>query len=288
LWGATFLAVRTVVLVTPPFSAAAIRFFLSGIVLLAISRFEKQRWPSVADWTNSAKLGFVMFAIDYACLFWAEQRIYSGLAAIISATIPVWIFLAEWLIARTQRFSFGMAAGTTFGITGVVLLARNTSGAGSAGAHPQSHMPVIILLGGCVAWAAGSVWSRSLQLPAQQSVRSALQMTTGGVFLGVIALIAGEGRQLPQVLMHWTVTTWLCFAYLIVASIVAFTSYVWLLHHEPAGRVASYAYVNPLIAMVLGVALGHEHFGVWQVLGAGLVLLGVFATLSARERKIGA
>jgi drug/metabolite transporter (DMT)-like permease len=287
LWGATFLAVRTVVLVTPPFSAAAVRFFLSGILLLAISRFQKEPWPSVADWKNSAKLGFVMFAIDYACLFWAEQRIYSGLAAVISATIPVWIFLAEWLIARTQRFSFGMAAGTTLGITGVVLLTRNSAGTGSAAAHAQSHLAVVVLLGGCIAWAAGSVWSRSLKLPAQQSVRSALQMTTGGIFLGVIALIAGEGRQIPHVLLHWTVTTWLCFLYLIVASIVAFTSYVWLLHREPAGRVATYAYVNPLIAMVLGVALGHEHFGLWQVMGAGLVLLGVFATLTTREQKAG-
>jgi drug/metabolite transporter (DMT)-like permease len=282
LWGATYLAVRTVVLVTPPFSAAAVRFFLSGIILLAISRTEKAPWPSRADWTESAKLGFVMFAINYACFFWAEQRLYSGLAAVVVATMPVWIFLAEWLIAKTQRLSLGIIVGSVLGITGVVLLTRNGTGAGGQGVNV---LAVCVLMSGTIAWSAGSVWSRSLKLPAQQSVRSALQMTTGGLLLGLVAIGAGEVRSFAASLLAWTWVTWLCLAYLIVASIVAFTAYVWLLHHEPAGRVASYAYVNPLVAIILGAGLGHEHFGGWQIAGAGLVLLGVFATLTTRQRK---
>jgi drug/metabolite transporter (DMT)-like permease len=278
LWGATYLAVRTVVLVTPPFSAAAVRFFLSGAILLAISRLENEPWPTRADWTNSAKLGFVMFAINYACFFWAEQRLYSGLAAVVVSTMPVWIFLAEWLIAKTQRLSPGIVIGSVLGITGVVLLTRSGTGASGHG--------VSVLISGTIAWSAGSVWSRSLQLPAQQSVRSALQMTTGGLFLGLLALGAGEPRPFIASLSAWTWITWLCFAYLIVASIVAFTAYVWLLHHEPAGRVASYAYVNPLVAIILGAGLGHEHFGGWQFFGAGLVLLGVFATLTTRQHAV--
>jgi drug/metabolite transporter (DMT)-like permease len=142
-------------------------------------------------------------------------------------------------------------------------------------------------MSGTIAWSAGSVWSRSLQLPEQQSVRSALQMTTGGVFLWLLALGDGEVRPFAASLGAWTWITWLCFGYLIVASIVAFTAYVWLLHHEPAGRVASYAYVNPLVAMVLGTSLGHEHFGGWQIFGAGLVLLGVFAALATRRQASG-
>lgn len=287
LWGGTYLAVRTVVLVTPPFAAAGFRFLLSGLILLVISRLTvpgegRQSWPSRGEWSNCAKLGFVMFAINYACFFWAEQRLYSGLAAVVVATMSVWIFLAEWLVARTQRLSAGILLGSALGIGGVVLLTRN--GTAAASSHGQTGLAICVLLTGTISWSAGSVWSRSLQLPAQQSLRSALQMTTGGIFLCLLAIAAGETRPFLASLHAWTWSTWLCFAYLIVASIVAFTAYVWLLHHEPAGRVASYAYVNPLVAISMGAAFGHEHFGAWQIFGASLVLLGVFATLSTRQR----
>jgi drug/metabolite transporter (DMT)-like permease len=284
LWGATYLAVRTVVLVTPPFSAAALRFLLSGLILLAISRYNSRHepWPSRVEWVNSAKLGFAMFAINYACFFWAEQRLYSGTAAVVVATMPVWIFLCEWLFARTQRLSLGIAIGSALGIGGVVLLTR--SGSAAASSPSVTHLATLVLLCGTITWSAGSVWSRSLQLPSQQSMRSALQMTMGGAFLVPLALAFGEGRLVVHALSQWTAATLLCFVYLIVASIVAFTAYVWLLHHEPAGRVASYAYVNPLVAIALGAGLGQERFGPTQILGAGLVLLGVFATLRMKAR----
>jgi len=285
LWGATYLAVRTVVLVTPPFSAAGLRFLLSGLILLALSRMEKASWPTRADWIHSAKLGFVMFGINYACFFWAEQRLYSGLAAVVVATMPVWIFLAEWLIAGTQKLSAGIVVGSLLGISGVVLLTRTGTPAAS---HGVKGIAVCVLMTGTIAWSVGSVWSRTLKLPAQQSARSALQMATGGVFLCLLALVAGETHHAIASVMAWSWKIWLCFGYLIVASIVAFTAYVWLLHHEPAGRVASYAYVNPLVAIALGVGLGHEHFGGRQIIGAGLVLLGVFATLSTRQSKAAA
>ena len=282
LWGGTYLAVREVVLVTPTFSAAGLRFLISGLILLAISRAEKQSWPSRAEWIDSAKLGFVMFFINYACFFWAEKRLYSGVAAVVVATMSVWVFLAEWLFARTQRLSWGILIGSTLGISGVALLTGSAKV--SASSRGVTHIATMVLLTGTIAWSAGSVWSKSLHLPAQQSVRSALQMATGGLFLCIFAVVAGETRGLMPALVAWTRVTWLCFAYLIVASIVAFTAYTWLLHHEPAGRVASYAYVNPLVAIALGVAFGNEHFGGWQFLGAALVLLGVFATLTTRQK----
>ena len=286
LWGGTYLAVRTVVLVTPPFSAAALRFLVSGLLLLVISRTpgsEKQPWPSAKEWLDSAKLGFVMFTINYACFFWAEQRLYSGVAAVVVSTMPVWIFLAEWLIARTQHLSIGIVVGSILGIAGVVLLTR--TGVAAPSSHGQTHLAIIVLVSGTIFWSAGSVWSRSLVLPAQQSARSALQMATGGFFLALLAIGAGEGVPFLHSLHAWTRATWLCFAYLIVASIVAFTAYVWLLHHEPAGRVASYAYVNPLVAIGLGIGMGHEHIVGWQYVGAALVLLGVFATLTTKQKQ---
>ena len=281
LWGGTYLAVRTVVLVTPPFTAAALRFLLSGLLLLAISRTQGAPAPTLADWRHSAKLGFVMFAINYACFFWAEQRLYSGLAAVIVATMPVWIFLAEWLITRNQRLSVGIVAGIALGIAGVALLTHhNTPAIGSNG---QTNLAIGVLLTGTLCWSAGSVWSRALPLPSNQMVRSALQMTTGGVFLCFLAFAVGDAHRILSALEQWTTTTWICFLYLIAASILAFTAYTWLLEHEPAGRVASYAYVNPLVAMTLGAWLGNEHFGPWQITGATLVLLSVVATLTAKH-----
>jgi drug/metabolite transporter (DMT)-like permease len=287
LWGGTYLAVRTVVLVTPPFSAAALRFLISGLMLLAISRIqtgEKQPWPTRKEWINSAKLGLVMFAFNYGCFFWAEQRLYSGIAAVVVATMAVWVFLAEWLVLRTQRLSWGIVVGSVLGIGGVVVLTR--TGTAAPDSHGQTHLAILVLMSGTICWAFGSVWSRALALPAQQSARSALQMATGGFFLIFPAIGAGEIPKLIASLHAWTLVTWLCSAYLIAASIIAFTAYVWLLHHEPAGRVASYAYVNPLVAIALGVGIGREHIVSWQYVGAALVLLGVFATLTTKQKQV--
>ena len=284
LWGGTYLAVRTVVLVTPPFSAAALRFLASGLLLLAISRLRSEPWPSRTEWKNSAMLGFVMFTINYACFFWAEQRLYSGIAAVLVATLPVWMFIAEWLLTR-KALSLGSVAGSLLGIGGVLLV--SWIGARSAASHGQSPGQIawasLILLTGTLCWAAGSVWGRRVQLPARQTVRAALQMTTGGFFLLLLSVATGEIHATLLALGQWSGTIWLCLAYLIAASILAFTAYVWLLEHEPAGRVASYAYVNPLVALALGVGLAHEHISRWQWLGGGLVLLGVFTTLRSRS-----
>ncbi len=297
LWGGTYLAVRTVVLVTPPFSAAALRFLLSGLLLLAISRRHREPWPAWIEWKHSAMLGMVMFTINYACFFWAEQRLYSGVAAVLVATLPVWMLLADWLLER-RRLTLGSVAGSAIGIAGVVLV--SWAGARAAENHVRGSIPSAgqsagqiavascVLLTGTICWAAGSVWSRRLRLPPRQATRAALQMSTGGLFLVVLAVGTGESRATMAAVSHWTGVLWLCFAYLIVASIVAFTAYTWLLEHEPANRVASYAYVNPVVALALGVGLAHERMSGFQVLGGGLVLLGVFATLRARAAAVAA
>jgi drug/metabolite transporter (DMT)-like permease len=284
LWGGTFLAVRTVVLVTPPFSAAAIRFLLSGLILFALSRLERGPWPTRREWADSAKLGFIMFTVNYATFFWAEQRLYSGVAAVVAATLPVWIMLTEQAMGEGRAIRVAGLVGSALGIAGVLLVALG----GGRGVPSSSHngVAICVLLSGTVCWAIGSVWSRRLALPASQSTRSALQMTTGGAMLSVLALASGEAPAATAAVLRWTPVTWACFVYLIFASIVAFTAYVWLLHHEPANRVASYAYVNPVVALALGVGLAGEQIGRWQVLGGALVLLGVFSTLKGKAATV--
>ena len=283
LWGLTFLAVRTVVLLTPPFATAGFRFLLSGLILLAICRARRESWPTARAWADSAKLGFAMFAVNYACFFWAEQRLLSSVAAVIVATMPVWIAIAEWFRVPGYRPSPGTLLGSALGLLGVSALAHK--GARAASEH-QTDGAILVLLFGTACWAGGSVWSRSLILPPGQGMRSALQMTTGGIALVLLAAVSGESRAFAFAVAHWPPLVWFSFLYLIFASIVAFTAYVWLLHHDPASRVATYAYVNPLVALLAGVLLAHEAVGPWQWLGSGLVLLGVFASLSSRPARI--
>ncbi len=284
LWGGTYLAVRTVVLVTPPFSAAGVRFLLSGLILFALSRLERGPWPTRREWIDSAKLGLVMFTLNYAAFFWAEQRLYSGVAAVVVSTLPVWMMIAERVLGVSRRMSVASTVGTALGVLGVGMVALGGENAIPSSSH--NGMAICVLLTGSACWAFGSVWSGRLALPASQSTRSALQMTAGGALLCVLALFAGEGRQAVFAVEHWTPLIYASFGYLVFASIVAFTAYVWLLHHEPAPRVASYAYVNPVVALALGVGLAHEQIGRWQVLGGMLVLLGVFATLQGRAAAV--
>jgi drug/metabolite transporter (DMT)-like permease len=292
LWGATYLAVRTVVLVTPPFGAAGMRFLLSGMLLLGLSWRPGAGWPTRAEWVDSTKLGFVMFGINYACFFWAEQRLYSGIAAVIVATMPVWILGIEWMAGYLRVLPAATVVGSLFGIGGVALVtwsgasAAAPNSAVAASSAAVTRMAACVLLTGTIAWSAGSVWSRALVLPKRQAVRSALQMGTGGVFLLLLGLGTGELRATVTAVEGWSEWVWGCFAYLIVASVTAFTAYTWLLEHEPASRVASYAYVNPLIALGLGVGLAHEHVSRWQLVGGGMVLLGVFATLRSRPKIV--
>src|SRR5271168_4315630 len=182
LWGASFLAIRQVVAVTPPFFAASFRFFCAGAILYGYSRWRGMPQPNRRQWISTAVLGLVMFAGDYGCLFWAEKEVPSGLAAVIAATIPVWVLLAEWLFAGSQRPTAKALAGIVLGIAGVILLMIPT------GLHSTGFsVSALVLLLGCFFWAGGTVASRHLRLPRQLSMSSGLQMTWGGGFLFLIS-----------------------------------------------------------------------------------------------------
>ncbi len=211
--------------------------------------------PNRRQWISTAVLGLVMFAGDYGCLFWAEKEVPSGLAAVIAATIPVWVLLGEWLFAGSQRPTAKSLAGIVLGIAGVVLLML------PAGLHNSGFsLSALVLLSGCFFWAGGTVASRHLHLPRQLSM-SCRPADGLGRRLSSPALRrhGGAGQiagALPSVgLAHWR-SPWptsSCFA-----SIIAFTAYVWLIARDPTTRVASYAYVNPLIALLLGSLLADE------------------------------
>jgi drug/metabolite transporter (DMT)-like permease len=279
LWGASFLAIRQVVAVTPPFFAASFRFLCAGAILYGYSRWQGMPQPNRRQWRSTAILGLVMFAGDYGCLFWAEKEVPSGLAAVIAATIPVWVLLADWLFAGAQRPNAKSLAGIVLGISGVILLML------PAGLHSTGFTTsALVLLLGCLFWAGGTVASRHLELPQQLSMSAGLQMAWGGCFLFLLSAATGELAALPGVSRRWTWHLALSMGYLILfASIMAFSAYVWLIKQDPVARVASYAYVNPLVALVLGSLLANERPTALQYVGAALVVAGVASTIAGKR-----
>jgi len=276
-WGGSFLAIRDVVAVTPPFFVAAIRFFLAGAALYAYTHMRGVPPPRGRPLYHSLLMGVVLFTVSYGCLFWSETRIASGTAAVIAAMIPVWILLGEVLVLRTQRLTLAVSAAAALGIAGVFLVTR------SAGMHHSMLRGVLIQLFGTLVFAFGTLLSRSLTLPVNQAQRSALQMALGSLGLFVLSAVTGELSRVPAAVAAWHWHSAVSFLYLVFcASLLGFTSYTWLIHHEPPSRVSSYAYVNPLIALVLGVTLGGEHILPLQLAGAAMIILGVAGTLLSR------
>jgi drug/metabolite transporter (DMT)-like permease len=284
VWGSTYLAIRVGVREMPPFLMAGLRFTIAGIALCAWMRFSGIPLPTWREWRAASILGTLMFLIDYACLFWAEQRVPSGIAAVVLAAIPVCITLLEIVFLRTQRLTVRLNLGLLVGLIGVAVLMNPKASLGEA---PLDRAGAIALLVACGGWSVGTIVSQKLILPASKAMSAGAQMFSGGVQLLILAAVAGEfsGFHVTQI----SGNAWFSLVYLIIAgSIVGYTAYVWLLHYESPTRVGTYAYVNPVIAVILGAALGGEIIGRRTLLGTALVLVSVVAitTTKARATKV--
>lgn len=281
VWGSTFLAIRVGVREVPPFLLAGMRFLLAGIVLYAWMRAKGAASPTARQWAAAALLSVLIFVLDYGLLFWAEQRVPSGIAAVMMATIPVFMALSEILFLRTQTLTGRLAFALLVGIGGVVVLTSRSLGLGE---RPIDTSGAIALLVAAISWSVASALMRKLPMPASKPMSSAEQMLSGGVLLTLTAGALGEFREFhPQTVSRGA---WIALAYLVVAgSIVAFTAYVWLIHHESPTKVGTYAYVNPVVAVALGYFLGGEAVGPRTLLGALLVLVSVIVITTAPARK---
>jgi drug/metabolite transporter (DMT)-like permease len=280
VWGSTYLAIRVGVLQMPPFLMAGIRFFLAGLILYGWMRLTGVPSPTKKEWRDASILGALMFLMDYACLFWAEQRVPSGISAVILAAIPVCITLLEIVVLRSQKLTVQLALGLTVGIAGVVVLMNPSSALGEA---PVDRRGVIALIVACWGWSIGTIVTRRLTLTASKAMSSAMQMLSGGTQLLILAVLTGEFSQFhPRSI---SLAAWFSLFYLITAgSILAFTAYVWLLHYESPTKVGTYAYVNPIVAVILGAALGGEAVGRRTVLAALLILAGVAAITTIKAK----
>jgi len=281
VWGSTFLAIRVGVREVPPFLLAGMRFLVAGVVLYGWMRLRGAAAPTRREWLSAALLSVLIFVGDYGLVFWAEQRVTSGLTAVMLATIPVFMTLSEIFILRTQRLTARLALALLVGIGGVAVLVSHTVSFGEA---PINTAGAIALIVAAMSWSVASALTRKLPLPASKPVSSGAQMLSGGILLTLTSFSLGEFRGFhPQAVSRGA---WAALAYLIVAgSIIAFTAYVWLLHHESPTKVGTYAYVNPVVAVTLGYFLGHESIGPRTLAGTLLVLVSVIVITTTPAKK---
>lgn len=280
VWGSTFLAIRVGVREVPPFLLAAIRFFIAGIVLYGWRMARRERSPSGREWLSVVLLALPIFVFDYGLLFWAEQRVPSGLAAVMLAAIPVFMALAEIIFLGTQRLTARLSLALLIGIAGVAVLMSRSLNLGGA---PIDTAGAVALLFAAMTWSIASVLTRKLPLPESKVMSSGAQMLAGGILLALASGLLGEFRNFhPRAVSR---EAWLALLYLIVAgSIIAFTAYVWLIHHESPTKVGTYAYVNPVVAVLLGYFFAGEAFGTRTILGTLLVLISVLLITTTRSK----
>ncbi|HTB91697.1 MAG TPA: EamA family transporter [Candidatus Sulfotelmatobacter sp.] len=281
VWGSTYYAIRVGVKEVPPFLLAAMRFLIAGAALYGWTRARGERGPSGREWASVCAVAFLIFVMDYGLVFWAEQRVASGLTAVMLATIPPFMALGEIFILRKRRLTLRLVAALLIGLGGVGVLVSRSLDLGGA---PIDRMGAVALIVAAMSWSIASALARLLPLPESKVVSSGAQMLVGGVFLAGISGVMGEYRNFHA--GGVSSGAWMALAYLIVAgSIVAFTAYVWLLHHESPTKVGTYAYVNPVVAVGVGYFLGGEELGVRTILGTVFVLISVVVITTTKAEK---
>jgi drug/metabolite transporter (DMT)-like permease len=282
VWGSTFLAIRVGVREVPPFLLAGMRFFTAGIVLYAWMRAKGAASPTRRQWAAASLLALLIFVFDYGLLFWAEKRVPSGIAAVMMATIPVFMALAEILFLRTQKLTMRLGLALLVGIAGVAVLVSRSAGLGEAAIDTSG---AVALLVSAISWSLAAILTRKLSLPESKVMSSGSQMLAGGILLILTSAMLGEFKAFDARAV--SSGAWLALVYLIVAgSIIAFTAYVWLIHHESPTKVGTYAYVNPVVAVLLGYFLGAEALGARTVVGTLLVLVSVVVITTTPKKKV--
>lgn len=281
VWGSTYLAIRVAVETLPPFLLGAIRFLVAGGAMFVWLRLKGAAMPGKQQWFHAAIAGVLMLLGGNGLVVWAEQTVPSTLAALLVALTPAWFALLEWVRPAGKRPAIRTAVGIGVGFSGVVLLVAGSNSSGVNAMQNPFGLAALVLAGFC--WAAGSLWSRYNAKPESPWMNAALQMICGGAALLTLSLFKGEPAQFHY--EHVLRQSWLALLYLILfGSWIAFSAYVWLLKASTPARVATYAYVNPVIAVLLGRLILSEPFGLRALWSAAIILAGVvITTLPRRE-----
>ncbi len=275
VWGSTYLAIRIAVETMPPFLMAAARFLIAGVMMFAWLRSKGMAMPNKTQWFHTAIAGVLMLLGGNGLVVWAEQTVSSSLAALLVALTPVWFALLEWARPAGKRPATYTCVGIVVGFVGVALLVTGHDSSNMNAPQNPWGVAAVIMAGLC--WAAGSLWSRYNAKPESPWMNAALQMICGGAALLLFSVFYGEPARFH--FAQVSTQSWLSLLYLIVfGSWIAFSAYVWLLKVSTPARLATYAYVNPVIAVLLGHLILGESLGIRAIWASAIILAGVVIT----------
>lgn len=254
VWGSTYFGIKVAIETIPPFFHAGARFLISGLILVIWQRSAGYEMPTRKQWISTAIIGSLLLLGGNGLVSWAEQFIPSGIAALIIGSMPLFLVVAEAVRPRGVKPNWRSIVGLVIGFIGIYVLINPAEAVAGAGLNIYG---VAALLSACLLWATGSVYSKSADLPKSSLMTTGAEMLMGSIGLFIVSLVTGElnGWNPAEVSMRSLAGL----SYLItIGSIVGFGSYIWLLQNAPISLVATYAYVNPIVAILLGVWLGNE------------------------------
>jgi drug/metabolite transporter (DMT)-like permease len=280
VWGSVYLAVQFAVQTLPPFLMVGIRMAFAGAVLSAWALGRGAERPLAAHWRAAGLIGLLVVVAGSAGVAWAQKRgVPSGLTALLIATETFWIILIDWLLHAGHKPRPRVVAGVLLGFAGVALLVAPGRMSGSV-----DPLGATVILFGTVCWAGGSLYSRTAPQPKSLLLAIGMQMLLGGLAAMVAGTLLGEWHDVD--LGAVTPRSWVAFTYLLVfATLITFPAYIWLLRVVPAARVSMYAYVNPVVALLLGWAIAHEPLTLRELGAAALIILSVITVISAGEAR---
>ena len=279
-WGGTYLAIRIGIETMPPLLMVGSRYVIAGAVLYFWSRLSGEPRPTRVHWRSAAIAGAFLLLGGNGTLAWAEQRVPSGLAALLIATTPFWMALIAWW-RNIARPNIGVAAGLALGFSGMLVLVGPGVFSGHSTIDP---LGALVLVCASLSWAIGALYGREAALPKSVLESTGLQMLAGGAQLVLVGALRGElaGFSLGAV----TLRSWIAFGYLIVfGGIVGMTVFLWLMRVASPARVSTYAYVNPMVAVVLGWMYAGEALTARTVAAAAIIIAGVILVISFRDRQ---
>jgi drug/metabolite transporter (DMT)-like permease len=274
IWGSTYLAIRFALETLPPFLMAGVRFVVAGGILFGYQIARNPQRTTFAQWRAALIIGALLIGVANGAVVWSELHIPSGIAAILAAIMPCWMVLLDWLWLGSKRPSLYTTFGLLLGFGGLALLMLPGL-RGTAGSIDLRGIAAISF--GSICWAVGSTYSKRAPLPKPQGFATAMEMLCGGATLLIVGLVTGEARGFD--LHAISARSLIAVTYLMIfGSLIAFSAYVWLLHKVSAAAVSTYAYINPLVAMLLGWALAGEAFTPTMAAASMLIVAGVFVT----------
>ena len=283
-WGSTYLAIKFAIETLPPFLMAGTRFVVAGAILFLIARFSKDyEKPKLVHWKTSFIVGTLLLLFGNGGVVYAERYISSSLAALLVATEPFWIVLLSWLWLKKSRPNLKVISGLVLGFIGVWLLINGQAVDTAANSGSMQFFGTIAVIGAAMCWATGSIYGLRAPVPKSAILTSGMQMLSGGLVLFLVSLISCEWSSFN--IAEVSSDSWFGLIYLIIfGSLIGFTAYSWLLKNALPAMVATYAYVNPVIAVFLGWLIASESFTAQMLIGAG-VIVGSVVLITSEDKN---